>query len=70
MNILDRLFNSTNNVPDNVLKVLYKEYSMGVSFLVFQSMCDDAAIRYNVDADYLSSYIIDEYENNHPEIFK
>lgn len=62
------LFNSVGNVPNEVLQTLYKDYSSGIEFTKFMKECDDAAFKYNLDSDYLSSYIIDQYENNHPEV--
>lgn len=64
------LFNSVGNVPTEVLQTLYKNYCSGVEFLTFINECDEAASKYGLDGDYLSSYIIDIYENTHPEVMK
>lgn len=57
-----------NVIPKEELFRLYGLLEQNVDFLYFQGQCDAVAFRYRKDGDFLSTWLMDIYECNHPEI--
>lgn len=65
---IDFLFNSIDAVPKKVINTLYSLYNVGIDFTEFINLCNQTAAKYNLSGDCLNSYIVEMWEDRHPEI--
>lgn len=65
---IDFLFNSIDAVPKEIINALYSLYNVGTGFTEFMELCNQTAAKYNLSGDYLNSYIVEMWEDKHPDI--